>query len=64
MFSKGPRVFSRKSQTSSWKTGKCSAAEFISNHFERSAAKSRNPLEFDESEFRMRDVSTSLDMTK
>ena len=46
---------------SSWKTGKCSGADF-SGHSERSAAKLRISgwLRI---EFKIRDVSTPLDMT-
>jgi hypothetical protein len=49
---------------SSWKTGKCSGADFSSCHSERSAAKSRNLWLLEKNEFKIRDVSTPLDMTK
>ena len=48
---------------SSWKTGKSSGVDFGSCHSERNPAKSRN-LWLLEKEFKIRDVSTPLDMTK
>ena len=48
---------------SSWKTGKSSAVDFSSCHSERSPAKSRN-LWLLKKEFKIRDVSTPIDMTK